>query len=187
MPFFEAFDFTWNLSDRIAFKSMEYFALFFTCVIVLFPQFFTWENLISPKAFTNLCSISWHVDPLFCETLSMIYVAWISAQGYEFKPFSHIVKVVVYCISASHKLFKRGFWSPGFVLWCHSVEITNFFLSVKFTWNQSWWIKRIKIWRVLPHFEALNLDFLWFFALFEHWNLPNLGNSEPQNGKKRQF
>ena len=32
---------------------------------------------------------------------------------------------------------------------------------------------KVSKYAILSHSEALNLDFYWFFALFEGWNLPN--------------
>ena len=92
-----------------------------TSWILHFHEFFLRPSFFSPNFSLGkisypprryeLCSIVALRPPLFCETSSIIYVAWNFSPRLNFKPFSHILKVV-YCIekrvAASHKLFKRG-------------------------------------------------------------------------------
>ena len=56
--------------------------------------------------------------------------------------------------------FDERFWKT--VLPTHSVEITELFCHLDFTWNQFRSLKSA----ILAHLEPLNFDFLWVFALF---------------------
>ena len=112
---------------------------------------------------------------------------WNQTIGKMFRAYFLILSIITTSvISLTIHQGKEVSYSKFFFPIMHSVEISLILYRSDFTWNQFWGFLKCKI----SHFNTFRDSvfwFLWFFALFQGWNLPNEQNSKPLKWQKRQF